>query len=127
MTSRIETLVQQLDGEADESYDARAELIWIGTDAIPAVINGLPSLGGFGQLTAIEVFEEVGDPRCGPALIGLLDSDNPAVREWAAMALKVVAEGSVLGILSVWVGCCGLSRCGWRRSRACGWIGSRSW
>ncbi|MFI2370939.1 HEAT repeat domain-containing protein [Streptomyces sp. NPDC018833] len=29
----------------------------------------------------------MGDPRCGPALIGLLDSDNPTVREWAAMAL----------------------------------------
>ncbi|MFC9338071.1 HEAT repeat domain-containing protein [Streptomyces sp. NPDC057020] len=87
MTSHIETLVQQLDGEAGESYDARAELIWIGADAIPAVIDGLPSLGGFGQLTAIEVFEEVGDPRCGPSLIALLDSDNPTVREWAAMAL----------------------------------------
>ncbi|MFI0999063.1 HEAT repeat domain-containing protein [Streptomyces galbus] len=87
MTPHIETLVQQLDGKAEESYDARAELIWIGADAIPAVIDGLPSLGGFGQLTAIEVFEEVGDPRCGPALIGLLDSDNPTVREWAATAL----------------------------------------
>ncbi|MFF9475056.1 HEAT repeat domain-containing protein [Streptomyces roseolus] len=87
MTSHIETLVQQLDGKADESYDARAELIWIGADAIPAVIDGLPSLGGFPQLTAIEVFEEVGDPRCGPALIGLLDNGNPTVREWAAMAL----------------------------------------
>ncbi|MFD0335545.1 HEAT repeat domain-containing protein [Streptomyces erythrogriseus] len=87
MTSPIETLIQQLDGKADESYDARAELIRIGADAIPAVISGLPSLGGFGQLTAIEVFEEVGDPRCGPALIDLLNSDNPTVREWAAMAL----------------------------------------
>lgn len=87
MTSPIEALVQQLDGKAEESYDARAELIWIGADALPAVITGLPSLGTFGQLTAIEVFEEVGDPRCGPALIGLLDSDNPTVREWAAMAL----------------------------------------
>ncbi|RVU15577.1 HEAT repeat domain-containing protein [Streptomyces antnestii] len=87
MTSRIKRLVQHLDGAADASYDARAELIWIGTDAIPAIIDGLPSLGGFGQLTAIEVFEEVGDPRCGPALLGLLDSDNPTVREWAAMAL----------------------------------------
>ncbi|MEU9773819.1 HEAT repeat domain-containing protein [Streptomyces sp. NPDC047968] len=96
MTSRIETLVQQLDGKADESYDARAELIWIGADAIPAVIGGLPSLGGFGQLTAIEVFEEVGDPRCGPALIGLLDSDNPTVREWAAMALaSLEIDGAV--------------------------------
>ena len=70
MTSRVARLVQRLDGEAGASYDARAELIWIGPEAIPAVIDGLPSLGGFGQLTAIEVFEEVGDPRCGPALIG---------------------------------------------------------
>jgi hypothetical protein len=96
MTSHIETLVQQLDGKADESYVARAELIWIGADAIPAVIAGVPSLGGFGQLTAIEVFEEVGDPRCGPALIGLLDSDNPTVREWAAMALaSLKIDGAV--------------------------------
>ncbi|MGA6169090.1 HEAT repeat domain-containing protein [Streptomyces sp. NPDC012600] len=96
MTSHIETLVQQLDSKADESCDARAELIWIGTDAISAVINGLPSLGGFGQLTAIEVFEEVGDHRCGPALIGLLDSDNPTVREWAARALaSLKIDGAV--------------------------------
>lgn len=36
MTSHIETLVQQLDGKADESYEARAELIRTGADAIPA-------------------------------------------------------------------------------------------
>jgi hypothetical protein len=87
MTAHIKRLVQQLDGEADESYDARAELIRLGSDAIPAIVDGLPSLGGFGQLTAIEVFEEVGDPHCVPALIRLLDSDDPTVREWAAMAL----------------------------------------
>lgn len=87
MTSPIERLIQQLDDSTGPSYDARAELIGIGSAAIPAVINGLPSLGGFGQLTAIEVFQEVGDPRCGPALIGLLGSDNPTVREWAAIAL----------------------------------------
>ncbi|MFE9796566.1 transposase [Streptomyces goshikiensis] len=33
-------------------------------------------------------------------------------RKWP---LKGVAEGSVLGIWPVWVGCCGLSGCGWRR------------
>ncbi|MGW5235589.1 HEAT repeat domain-containing protein [Streptomyces nodosus] len=87
MTSRIERLVQQLDDSSGPSYDARAELIGMGSDAIPAIVDALPSLGDFGQLTAIEVFEDVGDPRCGPALIGLLDSDNPTVREWAAMAL----------------------------------------
>ncbi|MFG2971869.1 HEAT repeat domain-containing protein [Streptomyces sp. NPDC048331] len=87
MTTHIEKLVQQLDGESGESYDARAELIDIGSAATPAILDALPSLGGFGQLTAIEVFEEVADPRCGPALIGLLGSDNPTVREWAAIAL----------------------------------------
>jgi hypothetical protein len=96
MTSPIRRLVQQLDGEAGASYDARAELIRIGSAAVPAVIEGLPSLGGFGQLTAIEVFEEVGDPRCGPALIGLLDSDDPTVREWAALALaSLEIDGAV--------------------------------
>ncbi|MFD5637561.1 HEAT repeat domain-containing protein [Streptomyces sp. NPDC127077] len=91
MTSRLDRLVQQLDDASDDlSYDARAELIGIGSDAIPAIIEGFPSLDGFGQLTAIEVFEEVGDPLCGPALIGLLNSDNTTVREWAASALATL-------------------------------------
>ncbi|GAA2258997.1 hypothetical protein GCM10010430_48800 [Kitasatospora cystarginea] len=96
MTSHIKALVQQLNGEASASYDARAELIWLGPDGIPAIIDELPSLGSFGQLTAIEVFEEVADPRCGPALIGLLASENPTVREWAAMALaSLEIDGAV--------------------------------
>lgn len=40
MTSPVQALVQQLDGEASESYDARAELIWIGSDAIPPSSTG---------------------------------------------------------------------------------------
>ncbi|MGW1351954.1 HEAT repeat domain-containing protein [Streptomyces sp. NPDC002409] len=106
MTSRIDTLVQQLDGRADESYDARAELIRIGSDAIPAVIDGLPFLDHFGQLTAIEVFEEVADPRCGPALIALLGSDDPTVREWAATALASLdIDGAVEPLLRVHRAC----------------------
>ncbi|MEF9906129.1 HEAT repeat domain-containing protein [Streptomyces sp. P9-A2] len=93
LTLPIERLVQQLAGEAGTSYDARAELIRIGSEAI---IDGLPSLDAFGRLTAIEVFEEVGDPRCGPALIRLLDSDNPTVREWAAIVLaSLEIDGAV--------------------------------
>ncbi|MEW2078647.1 HEAT repeat domain-containing protein [Streptomyces sp. NPDC013433] len=96
MTARIERLIRQLDDSTGPSYDARAELIGIGSDAIPALVDGLPSLGGFGQLTAIEVFEEVADPRCGPALIALLGSDDSTVREWAAMALAVLEiDGAV--------------------------------
>ncbi|KES04062.1 hypothetical protein BU52_26810 [Streptomyces toyocaensis] len=96
MTTHIERLIQQLDDSTGPSYDARAELIGIGSDAVPAIINGLTSLSGFGQLTAIEVFEEVADPRCGPALIALLGSDDPTVREWAAMALaSLEIDGAV--------------------------------
>ncbi|MFJ4570368.1 HEAT repeat domain-containing protein [Streptomyces sp. NPDC088846] len=96
MTTRIERLIQQLDDSTGPSYDARAELIGVGSDAIPALIDGLPSLGGFGQLTAIEIFEEVADPRCGLALIALLRSDDSTVREWAAMALaSLKIDGAV--------------------------------
>ncbi|WP_411073113.1 hypothetical protein [Streptomyces sp. cmx-4-25] len=41
----------------------------------------MTSPGGFGRPTAIEAFEEASDPRCGPALVGLPDRDNPIVRE----------------------------------------------
>lgn len=96
MTTHIERLIQQLDDSTGPSYDARAELIGIGSDAIPAIIDKPPSLGGFGQLTAIEIFEEVADPRCGPALIALLRSDDSTVREWAAMALaSLEIDGAV--------------------------------
>ncbi|MFJ3928001.1 HEAT repeat domain-containing protein [Streptomyces sp. NPDC090022] len=80
-------LVQQLDGDDDASYAARVRLIAIGPEAVPAIADALPGLGSYGRLTAIEVFEEVADPRCGPALIALLDDDDPVVRSWAATAL----------------------------------------
>lgn len=96
MTTYIERLIQQLDDSTGPSYDARAELIDIGSDAVPALIDGLPSLDRFGQLTAIEVFEEVADPRCGPALIALLRNHDSTVREWAAMALaSLKIDGAV--------------------------------
>ncbi|MEU2057515.1 HEAT repeat domain-containing protein [Streptomyces bungoensis] len=85
MTTHIERLIQQFDDSTGPSYDARA--IGIGSDAIRAITDSLPSVGGFGQLTAIEIFEEVADPRCGPALIALLHGGDSTVREWAATAL----------------------------------------
>ncbi|MFI9099537.1 hypothetical protein ACIGXA_03360 [Streptomyces fildesensis] len=87
MTSKIEALVQQLDDTTGASNDARAKLIYMGSDATPAITAGLPSLDGFSQLTTIEVFEQLADAQRGPALIGLLDSEHPAVREWSAIAL----------------------------------------
>jgi hypothetical protein len=53
MTTRVERLFQQLDDSTGPSYDARAELIGIGSAAVPALIDGLPSLGSFGRLTAL--------------------------------------------------------------------------
>lgn len=106
MTNHIEKLIQQLDDSTGPSYDARAELIDIGSNAIPVIIDGLPSLGGFGQLTAIEVFEEVADPRCGPALIALLRSDDSTVREWAAIALaSLKIDGAVDPVRSAYRAC----------------------
>jgi hypothetical protein len=43
-----------------------------------------------GQLHAIDVFEELEDPRAGPTLIALLSSDDDTVRDWAAHALGVL-------------------------------------
>ncbi|MFE8007426.1 HEAT repeat domain-containing protein [Streptomyces sp. NPDC057418] len=106
MTTRIERLIQQLDDSTGPSYDARAELIDIGSNTIPAIIDGLPSLGGFGQLTAIEIFEEVADPRCGPALLALLLSGNSTVREWAAMALaSLKIDGAVKPVRRAYRAC----------------------
>jgi hypothetical protein len=42
------------------------------------------------KLSAIEVFEARGDPRAGPALIGLLSDADTTVREWAANALSAL-------------------------------------
>ncbi len=106
MTTHIKRLIQQLDDSTGPSHDARAELVCIGSDATPAIIDGLPSLGGFGQLTAIEVFEEVADPRCGPALIALLRSDDSTVREWAAMALaSLKIDGAVEPVRRAYLAC----------------------
>ncbi|WP_239516183.1 MULTISPECIES: HEAT repeat domain-containing protein [unclassified Streptomyces] len=68
----------------------------IGGGATLAIADGPPALGRFGRLTAIEVFEEVADPRYGPALIALLEDDEPTVREWAAVALgNLEIDGAV--------------------------------
>ncbi|MFI5987435.1 HEAT repeat domain-containing protein [Streptomyces sp. NPDC051555] len=87
MESHVDRLVRQLDGSSEESMDARAALIFMGRDVVPEIVRGLPGLGGFGQLTAIEVFEELKDRRCIPALIDLLASDDDTVRQWFATAL----------------------------------------
>lgn len=83
----VERLLQDLEGSSEESKNAQAALLSQGRDVVPALARGLPSLSRFGQLAVIEVFEELGDPRCCPALIELLAGEHDAVREWAALTL----------------------------------------
>ncbi|WP_329282612.1 hypothetical protein [Streptomyces sp. NBC_00691] len=49
MTTHTERLIQQLDDSTGPSYDTRAELIGIGSDAIPAIIDGLPPSAASGS------------------------------------------------------------------------------
>lgn len=83
----IERLVHQLDASAtDEAMDAQAELTHRGreTDIVGPLLRALPGLSRYGQLCAIEILEELNDPRASQPLIALLSSEHDTVREWAA-------------------------------------------
>ncbi|MBT2387659.1 HEAT repeat domain-containing protein [Streptomyces sp. ISL-11] len=96
----VDELVRMLDGSPGDSMDARAALIHLGPGVLPAIVRGLPRLGRFGQLTAIEVFEELDDERCVPALVELLGSEHDTVREWSAIALGDL--GAVEAVEPLW-------------------------
>ncbi|MFJ1765767.1 HEAT repeat domain-containing protein [Amycolatopsis sp. NPDC088138] len=87
----LERLVRRLDASsAEDAMDAQAELINRGhreTDVIAPLLRCLPTLSQYGQLCAIEIIEELGDPRAAQPLIDLLTSEHDTVREWAALAL----------------------------------------
>ncbi len=85
----IARLIGLLDDDSTEiAEDAKDELISIGAAVILPLAAAVGSLDTFGQLSAIEVFEHLGDAAAGPALISLLDNNaHETVREWAAWAL----------------------------------------
>ena len=88
--AEIEQLVHQLDAStADEAMGAQAELTRRGseTDVVRPLLRALPGLSCYGQLCAIEILEELNDPRAGQPLTTLLGSEHDTVREWAAGAL----------------------------------------
>ncbi|HET6359306.1 HEAT repeat domain-containing protein [Streptomyces sp.] len=88
MESVIAQRVSDLDADSsDVAEDAQHALIAMGPQVLDHVIAAAPGLGAFGQLCAIEVFSALGDPRPGDVLIGMLDSDDTVVRQWAAEAL----------------------------------------
>ena len=53
------------------------------------------SLAPYGQLSAIEVFEHLGDAAAGPALIDLLGSEHETVQEWSARAVAELGPVAV--------------------------------
>ncbi|WP_433790872.1 HEAT repeat domain-containing protein [Actinoplanes sp. CA-252034] len=81
-------LIALLDGETtDIAENAKVELISVGGQVVEPLAAAIGMLEPYGQLSAIEIFEHFGDRAAGPALIGLLASDNSTVREWSARAL----------------------------------------
>ncbi|MDH6129839.1 hypothetical protein [Kitasatospora sp. GP82] len=88
MDGTIAQRVGELDADSSEvAEDAQHALIAMGPEVLDELIAAVPHLGAFGQLCAIEVFTALKDPRPGDVLIGLLDSENATVRQWAAEAL----------------------------------------
>ncbi|WP_330440903.1 HEAT repeat domain-containing protein [Micromonospora sp. NBC_00821] len=88
VVGEIGRLIRLLDDDSSEiAEDAKAELISIGGDVVQPLAAAVGTLERFGQLSAIEVFEHLGDAAAGPALIDLLSSEHETVREWSALAI----------------------------------------
>ncbi|MER5628583.1 HEAT repeat domain-containing protein [Streptosporangium sp. NPDC002544] len=88
MTEDIARLVELLDDDSDNiAEEAKDELMSIGVGVIQPLMVAVPCMRPYGQLCAIEIFEQLGDFSAAPLLIDLLDSENSTVREWSAGAL----------------------------------------
>lgn len=84
----IARLIGLLDDDSTEIAEhAKAELISIGGEVVQPLAAVVGSLARYGQLSAIEFFEHLGDAAAGPALIDLLGSEHETVREWSAWAI----------------------------------------
>lgn len=78
VTSEIAHRIALLDdGSTNLAEEAKVALIRIGDTVLQPLADAVPGLGVFGELSAIEVFEELRDPTPGPALICLLGSPAP--------------------------------------------------
>lgn len=89
MDAEIARLIGLLDDDSTEvAEDAKAALISIGPAVVQPLAAAVPSLERFGQLSAIEAFEHLGDLAAGPVLLNLLSSEHDTVREWSALAIE---------------------------------------
>jgi HEAT repeat protein len=84
----IRDLIADLDSDdTNQAQEAQAALGPYGRAVLEPLLDTAPNFGRFGQLCAIELFQEIGDPQAGTVLIPMLDSENGTVRDWAAQAL----------------------------------------
>ncbi|MER5263499.1 HEAT repeat domain-containing protein [Actinosynnema sp. NPDC002837] len=88
VTDEITRLIGLLNDDSIEVVrNAEAELISMGGEVVRPLADAVGSLDAYGQLCAIEVFDHFGDPAAGPALIGLLGSEDEAVRRWSTWSV----------------------------------------
>ena len=88
LDARIDQWVTDLGSDdAEVAENAQHGLAYLGPRVLDRVVAAVPGLGRFGQLCAIEIFTELGDPGPAAALIELLASEDTTVRQWAAEAL----------------------------------------
>lgn len=84
----IEGLLAVMDGDdLNEAEEAMWSLKAHGADALEPLLEAAPRMGRFGQLSAIELLEEIGDTRAGEVLVPMLQSEHDTVRDWAAGAI----------------------------------------
>jgi HEAT repeat protein len=81
------------------------ELVSAGSDAVPALVDGLTYPVGFAQKRALvcEALGRIGDARAAPALIAALRDPNRAVATWAAWSLESTGDPEALPALRLHV------------------------
>jgi hypothetical protein len=66
---------------------------------VQPLAEAVESLDRYGQLSAIEGFEYLGDSTAGPALMNLRGSEHDTVREWSAWALAELSVRAAVPML----------------------------
>lgn len=67
---------------------AATALVAIGKDAIPGLLDHLPSLNGIGRIEAFRAIACIADQRAIPILISALDEDSLTINYWAEEGLN---------------------------------------
>lgn len=95
----VDELIGSLDDASGAGEDAKYELIARGVEIVPQLAARVGTLGRFGKLSAIEIFEALKDQRACPALVELLTDAADTVVEWSADALGALRCHDAIGPL----------------------------